>query len=124
MSESARSRAAGILTIGKIRMLEEAGLAVVEKEFAEVRPAVQWFAVQMEKKLRENDHKKHWSECSVDYLYDRMDQEVVELDRALLEVERTGNGKEEVIFEAADVANFAMMIADNMREDQSKDRRD
>jgi NTP pyrophosphatase (non-canonical NTP hydrolase) len=88
-----------------------------------VRPSVQWFAQQMEMKLQENDHKQHWSECDSDYLISRMEQEMDELLKALIDY-RFGKGtKEEVIKEAADVANFAHMIADNMRGHPSIDRR-
>lgn len=74
----------------------------------EARPEVQWFAKQMEAKLRANDHKRHWSECHPDYLIHRLYQEAGELWRAI-EQKKPAH---EVIQEAADVANFAMMIAD------------
>lgn len=76
----------------------------------ELRPEVRWFAEQMELKLRENDHKGGWSKCPVDYLFSRLGQEVMELDKALdFHIDFDG-----AISEAADVANFAMMIADNV----------
>lgn len=75
-----------------------------------VRPAVLWFAVQMEKKLRMNDHKRHWSTCENGYLTTRLAEEGAELFEAV-----DHGTSEAVIAEAADVANFAMMIADKHR---------
>jgi len=40
-----------------------------------VRPEVAAFAVQMELKLRENDHKPHWRESSLSYLIARLREE-------------------------------------------------
>jgi len=82
-----------------------------------LRPAVQWFAEQMEAALRRNDHKTGWAGCDQDYLLDGLDQEVKELDRACERFDpKTAKRiatNDEIIGEAADVANFAMMIADN-----------
>ena len=68
------------------------------------------FADAMEAKLKKNDHKPHWKAMGLQYLSMRLTQEREELRRA---VER-GN-PDEVLEEAADVANFAMMIADYVR---------
>lgn len=73
-----------------------------------LRPAVLWFAEQMQKKLILNDHKGGWKRCYHRYLFERLKQEVSELEQAL---DATDN-QDEVIMEAADVANLAMMIAD------------
>jgi NTP pyrophosphatase (non-canonical NTP hydrolase) len=72
----------------------------------QIRPAVQWFAQQMEAKLRKNDHKGGWEGMTLSRLMSRLDDEVGELYRAL-------SADTNVIEEASDVANFAMMIADN-----------
>lgn len=72
-----------------------------------IRPELQWFVKQMESKLQENDHKQHWSKLHPDYLIERLYQEAKELWEA---VER--RDPVEMVKEAADVANFAMMIAD------------
>jgi NTP pyrophosphatase (non-canonical NTP hydrolase) len=72
-----------------------------------VRPCVKSFALAMETKLKENDWKRGWEYCSMQYLSMRLTQEREELRKA---VER-GNPVE-VLREAADVANFCMMIAD------------
>ena len=78
----------------------------------ELRPAVRWFAEQMEAALRKNDHKGGWTSMTYSRLMSRVDDETRELFLALDRM-KTMNGDEDVIKEAADVANFAMMIADN-----------
>ena len=75
-----------------------------------LRPEVAAFAQEMERKLRANDHKEHWSALSRQRLFMRLTQERTELRRAC---ER--GDPVEILAEAADVANFAMMIADNAR---------
>ena len=67
-----------------------------------------WFAGQMAKKLRENDHKGSWEGLGNDHLTHRLHQEFVELTEAIAK-----GTPEQIISEAADVANFALMIADN-----------
>ena len=79
------------------------------------RPAVLAFADAMEHKLRANDHKGGWSECEVEYLLERLRAETKELTAAARDHRfRTLKPAEAeaVLHEAADVANFAMMIAD------------
>jgi hypothetical protein len=73
-----------------------------------MRGEVLKFAVEMEKKLDKNEHKGAWEETSSWWLMRRLVDEVEELREQL----RIG-GPMEVVEEAADVANFAMMIADN-----------
>ncbi|MGE7271378.1 hypothetical protein ACQKK5_07950 [Brevibacillus panacihumi] len=67
-----------------------------------IRSEVTWFAEEMEKKLRENDHKGGWEDCDILWLYGRLLEEVDELAAA---------EGDDIVREAADVANFAMMIA-------------
>ena len=73
-----------------------------------IRAAVRWFAGEMEKKLVENDHKGDWLGCHKKYLLERLDQEVTELRTTIAE----RRGSLAIRREAADVANFAMMLAD------------
>jgi len=72
------------------------------------RIAVANFARGMIGKLDKNSHKAHWSTVDCDYLFDRLLEEVQELKNA-----RSGT-VEQIIDECYDVANFAMMIADNV----------
>lgn len=76
-----------------------------------LRKSVQWFARQMEAKLREKDYRNGWRSCHQSWLCKRITDERNELKRRLAD----GSSPEEIIKEAADVANFAMMIADNAR---------
>jgi hypothetical protein len=66
----------------------------------------------MERKLSEHDDRNGW-------LYDCDDagEDEVLMDRLLEEVEEMtdSDGDDEMINEAADVANFAMMIAERAR---------
>lgn len=74
----------------------------------ELRTEVQWFAEIMERTLRDNDHKGGWKGCTDEYLISRLREEVDELIAAMAAKE-----PRDVIYkEAADVANFALMIAD------------
>lgn len=77
-----------------------------------IREEVQWFSQEMEKKLIENDHKQHWSGIPVAYLEMRLKQEVEELEEAIMEFHLGKGSVDLIVKEAADVGNFAMMIAD------------
>ncbi|MCM3704035.1 hypothetical protein [Paenibacillus macerans] len=90
----------------------------------QLRESVEWFAQQMEMKLRENDHKGGWDNCEINYLFSRLNEEVKELKSSVARVGLKGNWADmplssstplDVAREAADVANFAMMIADIIR---------
>lgn len=71
-----------------------------------LRPEVLAFARLMERQLRANDHKPGWKNDTPVALMRRLEEEAQELNGAL------GWSPVEVALEAADVANFAMMIAD------------
>ncbi len=73
------------------------------------RPVVKWFSEQMEAALKRNDHKSGWLNDDWDELHDRILDETKELYR---ECGKFSKDEEKIIREAADVANFAMMIAD------------
>lgn len=92
---------------------------------ADLRPEVLAFALAMERKLRANDHKSHWRGCTLGYLRRRLRTEVRELLAALDACRRNqlvATDRERaalagaVTDEAADVANFCMMLADVARE--------
>ena len=103
------------------------------------RPEVERFADLMEARLRENDHKGGWSECAPHWLAMRVIEEAAELlytldpgthaahqfyaarrmlAAACAELNQFGPylkcnaTPQRVQHEAADVANFAMMLAD------------
>jgi len=92
---------------------------------ADVRLKVQQFALLMEQKLRENDAKGGWHGESTGWLMSRLHQEAEEVTRAIVAqdiVRSLPQTRETAVTlialrrniarEAADVANFAMMIAD------------
>ena len=68
------------------------------------RPEVRVFARAMEDRLRANDSKGGWQDMQFDEIVDRIDDEVLELREAASFQDR--------IHEAADVACFAMLVAD------------
>lgn len=80
------------------------------KRAAEIRPVVLAFALAMERKLRAHDDRPGWKDEPNDYLIARLREEMVELAAAL---DRGRHVPLDIVGEAADVANFAMMIADN-----------
>lgn len=110
----------------KIRQAHQDGRAAMNEG---IREPVKWFAARMEKKLRLNDHKggiTGWTRCTQGYLIRRMRTELRELALEATAFRRLSRKKASddadiqaaallVINEAADVANFAMMLADQMR---------
>lgn len=98
-----------------------------------VRPAVDWFAKKMETKLALNDHKGGWKDCEVDWLIKRLQQETNELIERWNTRQWSMQGRsagenvplidvddEAIISECADIANFAMMIADKFGEEHCR----
>jgi NTP pyrophosphatase (non-canonical NTP hydrolase) len=78
-----------------------------------LRPEVLAFAQIMEQKLRANDHKGGWKSDAPGPLFDRMLEEVNEAWQAMLKWPRdTKAYRDSLAGELADVANFAMMVAD------------
>ena len=76
-----------------------------------LRPEVRWFAEQMELKLRENDWKGGWQAEQYIALFRRLEGETKELNELMV---TNWDGQQDlVVQESADIANFAMMIADN-----------
>jgi hypothetical protein len=84
------------------------------------RPEVRAFADLMEAKLRENDHKGGWANGHPCHLFDRLKEEAGELGLVIYHGVPSARRERltvppdplKVGREAADVANFAMMIAD------------
>ena len=78
----------------------------------ELRDEIRWFAEQMELRLRANDHKGGWTDEDEVWLWSRIGEEWQELHGAMYVAPKSHQA---VIREAADVANFAMMLADRHR---------
>ena len=73
-----------------------------------VRHEIEVFAQFMEHKLKLNDHKGGWEEKELNDRLKLLKEEVIELEEALVDESHL-----DIVFEAADIANFAMMIAWN-----------
>lgn len=78
----------------------------------EQEAALQAFVDAMRAKLIANLHKPGWHGAKIGWLLDRLTEETDELANALLEPRCLRGEVDHVVAEAADVANFAMMIAD------------
>lgn len=74
---------------------------------------VKRFAEAMIEKLNEpeKNQKGDWRQYNAWYHFDRLEQEIAELK---IELIGSNTSKEAILKECADVANFAMMIADVM----------
>ena len=89
-----------------------------------IRPSVMKMAEAMEAKLQENNHKKGWDNCWLGYLLKRLREETAEFETALFSahaVIATDGTKEAVAAalsdcrkEAADMANFSMMLIERI----------
>lgn len=80
-----------------------------------LRPEVLWFAREMERQLRKHDEAKGrwgWKSLTFLELYQLLDDEREELSNAFMGAH---GSLAEMIHESADLANIAMMIADNAR---------
>lgn len=69
------------------------------------------FVNQMLAKLEKNLHKGRWEGLTINYIMDCLAEEILELNDALED-----GDKQAIYFEAADVANFAMIIASITRD--------
>jgi len=85
---------------------------------------IDWFAIEMKRKLTQNLHKGGWGDCRFDYLLGRLRAETDELlyshikyrlDTHMQAKVITDQQVKDLVGECADVANFAMMIADNFK---------
>lgn len=65
------------------------------------------FGLAMNEQLEANSHKHGWGDCSISWLLERAEEEFGEFKEAVV-------NRENVLHEAADVANFLMMICDNI----------
>ena len=79
----------------------------IEKREKELpRKAVMLFAQAMERKLKKNDYKGGWEDCSIPFLIDKLNEESKEFQTAL------DNRSNRMLNESADVANILMMLCD------------
>lgn len=89
-----------------------------EIEGIPIREEVLRFALRMEMALADNESKGGWEACDFTYLIGRLSNEIEELNEALqypIFKEEDVPAKQRAIqLESADVANFLMMILDNM----------
>lgn len=76
------------------------------------RPEVLFMALNMEMELRNNDHRPGWKSDAARDLYNRLCTESNELAKALDGDSKGKVNADKVRKEAADVANFAMMVSD------------
>lgn len=67
------------------------------------------FTQVMRDKLTENQHKPTWKECYPSWLLSRLKEETEELDMEMMNVPKRPR---DIARECADIACFAMMIAD------------
>lgn len=84
----------------------------IPEDWLKPRPVAQWFAGAMEHKLQVNDHKRGWRGTSEVWMIKKLMEEVQELIEAVFKWLFGKGSKEEVLLEAADVGNCAMMLAD------------
>lgn len=86
-----------------------------------MNPRVRWFAEEMRRKLRENTHKTESRALTLRELKGMLNREVSELADSLIMYRDNPQWADYVIRECADVANFAMMIADKVRATPTKE---
>ncbi len=83
-----------------------------------LRPKLAAFAEMMEAVLKQNDHKGGWQDMQLDEVVARIDEELEELKHVLQYRDGSYNlfpnerAREKGKKEAADVANFCMMLVD------------
>ena len=82
-----------------------------------MRDVVLDFAKVMDNELDENDHKIGWAYLSPQWIINRIRQETNELEKAI----RKNKPKSVTVSECADVANFAMMLFDNITQEAYDD---
>lgn len=107
------------VTIEEVGTSGQAGLGALrdlKRAAMRCRPEVLAFACVMERKLRLNDHKGGWTKDHPRSLITRIIEETRELERVAVGAWARSSAASslEVVDEAADVGNFAMMVADRL----------
>lgn len=89
-------------------------MKTIEQKIEQIKESVEWFSKKMKAALRRHLYRPGWENEKVKYLWNRLNEEVDELDIALhYDPDKLGLSKKpNIIKECADVANLAMMIAD------------
>lgn len=91
----------------------------------EIRTKTEWFSSLMEDTLRKNADKGGWAECSLLWLQAKLTEETGELGKILVNEIYFSTGMEgpadyqvlrAALFEAVDIANIALMLADKIQE--------
>jgi len=86
-------------------------LLQIEHQKGLIKNSVDWFSYLMTSELKKHLSRR-WKHESIAYLEDRLGEELAELCDAM----ESNQPKDVVEKECADVANFAMMIADVYRQ--------
>ena len=123
--ERAAAYSTELAAAGEIAAIRERKLEAEAARWQALRPEVQIFAEAMERKLRENDHKGGWDDMPSRWLRGRLAGEVRELEAAIAAYidkidicnreQDLSKSRQAILSECADIANFAMMIADNCK---------
>lgn len=107
------------------QQLAEKDKEIERLKLSQIRQPLIWFADKMEEKLKKNDHKGGWDNCEIGWLIKRLEEETEELKNHYWKFTHE-NGRSagegfiipsetvDIINECADVANFAMMIANKI----------
>lgn len=85
-------------------------LKKIAESYPELRAETKWFVGEMEKQLKANEHKGGWQDCDSSFLLEELDK-----NRIKLFWMTKSDTKADICRRAANIANFAMMIADNAR---------
>lgn len=109
----------GKVTKGHTTFIVEEDLDETQKQvmaalqsYLYLRPEVRRFAAAMEQKLRANDAKGGWKDCTPFEMIQRAQEELRELECEVRRIPPGVTTTEECRKEAADVANFLMMVVE------------
>ncbi|KEF40153.1 hypothetical protein M670_00169 [Schinkia azotoformans MEV2011] len=101
------------ITSGKATVVKNEVLNNPIESVSIVRNVVWQFAKAMESQLRVNEHKGNWEESHHEYLIEQLLKNLNCLGKELCKADKD---KIEISIRSANIANFAMMIADNYGE--------
>lgn len=94
-----------------------------EHPLADVRPAVAWFAAQMEEQLKKNDFKEGWYNCDPNFLKYKLESKAGSFeDNVLHHGLAIGSHPVAAITEAAHIGNYAMMVAARVYHDATGEK--